>query len=126
MHTLTVTRDPEGESGIYNLAVDAADFMECESDKKRILVHTELEVFYMFGTLKYWQKLLNNSGYRFADVDRNLLVNVANVTLLDSDKKEAYFNSEQKKISKKCGIAWHKYSQHEALIRSFNPHVKIV
>jgi DNA-binding LytR/AlgR family response regulator len=126
MHTLTVTRDADGESGIYNIACDIVNYMEGESDKKRVIVHTPYEFYYMMGTLKYWSVVLNASGYKFMDVDRNVLVNVENIILLNRTTKEAFFDNEILKNSMRCGIAFHKYSKYEKIILSFNPRITIV
>ncbi|OBZ08031.1 LytTR family transcriptional regulator DNA-binding domain-containing protein [Bacillus sp. FJAT-26390] len=125
MHILSVTSCPDGLSGIYNLSVDAVNYMEGDSAQRRVVIYTLTDVFYMPGSIKFWQTALNNSGYAFADIDRNILVNSANVKLLDSDKKEAYFDYEIKKQSQRCGIAFHKYKVHELFIRTFNPDVVI-
>lgn len=126
MHTITVTRDPAGESGLWPLAVDIINYMESESEKKRIIVHTPSEVFYTMGTLVYWMTALNNSGYKFEKVDRNFMVNINNITLLNRSTQSAYFESEIRKNSQKIGISYHRYKEYEALIKLFNPRVIII
>ncbi|MGO4699586.1 LytTR family transcriptional regulator DNA-binding domain-containing protein [Paenibacillus sp. 2TAB26] len=126
MHKLTVTRDAYGESGIYNISCDIVNYMESESNKKRILVHTPYENYYMMGTLKYWSVVLNTSGYKFLDLDRNILVNVDNIVLMSNTTKEVYFDLKIDKNSMKCGIAFHKYSKYKRIILSFNPNIIIV
>lgn len=112
MHKLTVTRDPYGESGIYNIFCDIVNYIESESNKKRILVHTLNETYYMMGILKYWSVVLNTSGYKFLDSDSNILVNINNIVLMNSTTKEVYFKLEIDKDSMKCKIAYHQEAKY--------------
>ncbi|MGM0882569.1 MAG: LytTR family transcriptional regulator DNA-binding domain-containing protein [Bacillota bacterium] len=123
---LTVTRDASGKSGFCTLAVDHIIFMEGISEKKLVIFHTLDEIYYSMGTLKYWEVALNNSGFKFELVHRDLCVNLNNVQLLDKARKNIYFEREVKKTSKKCPIATQRFNDFLSLVIIHNPQIVII
>lgn len=124
MNVLAVTRDPDGLSGIVSISLSQVDYLICESEKKRIVVYAGEETYYMMGTIKYWETAIANSGeYRFVKVDRNTLVNIVNIQILDSKVRKAYFRQD-KKFG--CDFAHHKFHEYEQLIKQLNKKVKIL
>lgn len=124
MRNLTVTKDPDGLSGIFSISLSEVDYLLCESEKKRVLVFVGDTTYYMMGTIKYWENAIENSGdYRFVKVDRNTLVNIVNIQVLDSKYKKAYFGSD-KKFS--CEFAHHKFNDYVQMVQQLNSKVQIV
>lgn len=76
LSSISVTRDPKGNTGLSALDITEITYMEFEQSLYRIMVHTKDEVFYTVGTLKYWATTLKSSGYNFVLADRNTLINV--------------------------------------------------
>ncbi|BFH16355.1 hypothetical protein J6TS7_54700 [Paenibacillus dendritiformis] len=58
----------------------------------------------MIGTLKYWVNALNASGHTYEIVDRNVIVNVKNVTYIDVITRHALFYAPGGK-PKKCTMS---------------------
>ncbi|WP_138756548.1 LytTR family transcriptional regulator DNA-binding domain-containing protein [Paenibacillus sinopodophylli] len=123
---LTVTRDADGKSGLFNIACKKIFYIESDSEKKRVIVHTHNEEYYMMGTLKYWSVVLNASGYKFLSADRNILVNIGSIKVLNRMTKEVLFEIELMKRTKKCVIAFYKYEKYERFIIDINPDIVIV
>ncbi|URN94536.1 MAG: LytTR family transcriptional regulator DNA-binding domain-containing protein [Candidatus Pristimantibacillus lignocellulolyticus] len=124
MNNLTVTKDPDGQSGILSIPLRSVDYLLCESEKKRMLVYVGDVIYYMMGTVKYWETAIANTGdYRFVKVDRNTLVNIVNIQILDTKYRKAYFGSN-KKFG--CEFAHHKFSEYEQIIKSFNKSVSVI
>ncbi|MEK4351310.1 LytTR family transcriptional regulator DNA-binding domain-containing protein [Paenibacillus sp. FSL R5-0475] len=102
MGILTVTRDVDAVTGVISLPIRDIAFLEYASQIDRVIVHTINEMFYMPGTLKYWQSALDSSGYNFASVDRTNVVNLDKIVLVDEIYRVAYFESSITKTTKKC------------------------
>ncbi|RJG25911.1 hypothetical protein [Paenibacillus thiaminolyticus] len=58
----------------------------------------------MIGTLRYWVNALNASGHIYEVVDRNVVVNVKNVTYIDVITRHALFYAAGVK-PKKCTMS---------------------
>jgi DNA-binding LytR/AlgR family response regulator len=111
-------------SGIVSVDLNVVDYLACESEKKRIVIYAGEEIYYTMGTIKYWETAIANTGeYRFIKVDRNTLVNIVNIKILDSRYRVAYFSSN-KKFG--CEFAHHKFTEYEEIIKMFNKKVKII
>lgn len=102
MGTIVVTRDIEALSGLVNLSIQDIAFMEYARKIDRVIVHTVDSMYYMMGTLKYWQTALDNSGYNFVTVDRTNVVNMDKIVLLDEVYHVAYFEENITDRSKRC------------------------
>lgn len=96
---------------------------EMSSDK--VAVHTAEDVFFMVGTLKYWNKALNNSGYRFGIADRSNCVNLNKITVLDKTLKIAFFEKNFTSKSKRCMIAGYRYKEVAESLMLVNPNIII-
>jgi hypothetical protein len=103
---ISVTRDQEGNSGLVLLDVMYVVYLEYDRYENGLMVHTLDDMFYTMGTLKYWTNALQNSGYQFAMVDRNVAVHLTKIKRLDSKYKIAYFETQITKDSKGCTVAW--------------------
>ncbi|AIQ70336.1 hypothetical protein [Paenibacillus graminis] len=121
MILLTVTRDPEGTSGILNIDAGLVLMLNFALSSDKVAVHTADDVYFMVGTLKYWNKVLNCSGYRFGIVDRSNSMNLEKVTVLDKTLKIAYFDHDISNKSKRCMIASYRFKEVADQILSFNP-----
>ncbi|SEM66135.1 LytTR family transcriptional regulator DNA-binding domain-containing protein [Paenibacillus sp. OV219] len=120
---LSVTEDLKGKSGIINLDVNDVWFIHFFSRKRIIEVHTETQILYMTGTLAYWQNALNTTyGFPFETVDRNIIVNVSQITCVDSVRSVAYFSSEITEKSKFCTFSQGNRKKIERL-KKLNPSI---
>ncbi|MFB5761069.1 LytTR family transcriptional regulator DNA-binding domain-containing protein [Paenibacillus medicaginis] len=113
MLSLAVHQDIKGMTGIKNIPISSILYISSR-DRDRVAVHTSDNTYYMIGTLIYWENVLNNSGYHFLNVDRSNTINVDNVVCVNEIFKDAYFEHNKTKASKKCPIASHRY---EAIVR---------
>lgn len=118
MSTLTVAKNVNGTSGLYNLPIDAVAYIEYSTKIDRVIVHTVDSCYYMCGTLKFWQAALEGSGYRFLLVDRTNVVNVDNIVILDDQYNIAYFESNITPNSKRCTFTKIRYNEVKKLIMS--------
>ncbi|MEC0167420.1 LytTR family transcriptional regulator DNA-binding domain-containing protein [Paenibacillus graminis] len=125
MALLTVTRDPDGKSGILNIDAGLVLMLNFAFSSDKVTVHTADSVYFMVGTLKYWNKVLNCSGYRFEIVDRSNAMNLDKVKVLDKTLKIAFFEQTITKKSKRCMIASYRFKEVADHIRSFNPTIVI-
>lgn len=102
MGVITVTRDIDANTGIISLPIRDIAYMEYARKIDRVIVHTTDAMYYMTGTLKYWQSALGSSGYNFVAVDRTNVVNMDKIVLLDDVHHVAYFEEVITEASKKC------------------------
>lgn len=105
MYTISATRDIEGRSGLVSVKGDDIIFLGTESSAGIILLHTLDSVYYTAGTLKYWTRVLNASGYTFYLADRNNSINIRNIVEINTFLKIAYFETERTKNSKYCTMS---------------------
>ncbi|MFC4103099.1 LytTR family transcriptional regulator DNA-binding domain-containing protein [Paenibacillus xanthanilyticus] len=108
---LTVSEDTKGLSGIINLPIDEACYLEYDGSFKGVSVNTLKGNYYMNGALGYWENMLKAEGFQFQKVDRNVIVNVPKVVFLDPIFKVAYFEEETTAKSIKCQLAWHGFTK---------------
>lgn len=125
MVSLSVTHDPEGESGIINIDVGHVLMLNFSMSSDRVAVHTTEDIFFTMGTLKYWNKILNNSGYRFEIVDRSNCINLDKVAVLDKTLKVAYFEKDYTNLSKRCMIAGYRFKEVANRLMTVNPRILI-
>jgi DNA-binding LytR/AlgR family response regulator len=102
---LSVTKDFDGKTGIINIPVEDVLFLEYDFLEKRVWAHTSGEQYYIPGTLIYWAEALRTGGYDFKKVDRNVVVQVPKITILDRMLKCAYFESTIRKDSKRITLS---------------------
>ncbi|CAH1054047.1 LytTR family DNA-binding domain-containing protein [Paenibacillus pseudetheri] len=102
MVCITVSRDADATTGIISLPIQDIAFLEYARKIDRVIVHTIDEMYYMTGTLKYWQSALDNSGFNFVMVDRTNVVNMDKIVLLDEVHHVAYFEKDVTNTSKRC------------------------
>lgn len=102
MDILSVTKDIEGASGLYQLSVLKIAYMEYDKTINRVVVHTPEKIYYTMGTLKFFQKALAENGHRFMWVDRTFVVNIDCIKVMDTTRHIAYFDSNPNIHSKKC------------------------
>lgn len=102
MDYITVSREVDATTGIENLPIRNIAFLGYARQIDRVIVHTIDEIFYMRGTLKYWQNALDSSGYNFATVDRTNVVNLDKIVIMDEVYRVAYFTDCITKTSKRC------------------------
>ncbi|ALP39274.1 hypothetical protein ASL14_25640 (plasmid) [Paenibacillus sp. IHB B 3084] len=123
MLNLTVATDPEAISGGENIPVNKVLYISRGRKRNQIMVHTFDKIFYMTGTLKYWETFLNNSGFKFLNVDRGKTLNVEKVKIVNGIFKDAYFESEIAKLSQRCPIAYHRYNEVIKELGIMNPNI---
>ncbi|MBE7901034.1 LytTR family transcriptional regulator DNA-binding domain-containing protein [Paenibacillus sp. P2(2022)] len=111
MLSLTVSADPGGIERGENVLVDKVLFISKGRKRDQILVHTFDRTYYMVGTLRHWENFLNSNGYRFLNVDRSNTLNVEKVKIVNGIFKDAYFEDEVTKTSKRCPIAYHRFDE---------------
>jgi len=104
MH-LSVTLDIEGKSGISNLPVGDVLFLQCDFVSKWITVHTLDEQYFIPGTLVYWTEALQQGGYQFEKVDRNIVVHIPKICKMDRYFARAYFEIETTSRSKSVTLS---------------------
>lgn len=102
MDILSVAKDIEGSSGLYQLPVLEIAYMEYQKTINRVVVHTPEKKYYSMGTLVFWQSGLAANGHRFMWVDRTNVVNIDCIKLMDTVRHIAYFDAVPCKTSKKC------------------------
>ncbi|RUS44594.1 LytTR family DNA-binding domain-containing protein [Cohnella sp. AR92] len=101
---LFVTRDRDvGKIEVSNLPIE--DVLFLQHDKKYVSVHTMEQEFFVPGSLSHYEEALQAAGYDFRMVDRNILVNVPKIKLLDTIFSKAYFESEISDKSKSITLA---------------------
>ncbi|UQZ33209.1 hypothetical protein C2I18_06345 [Paenibacillus sp. PK3_47] len=105
MCIISATRDLEGRSGLVSVKAEDIIFLGTESSASIILLHTVDSVYYTTGTLKYWTRVLNASGYTFYLADRNNSINIRNIVEINTFLKIAYFERERTKNSKYCTMS---------------------
>jgi hypothetical protein len=112
MLNLTVSADDSrGMNKGENIPVDKVLFISKGRKRDQILVHTFEKTYYMIGTLKYWESFLNNNGFHFLNVDRSNTLNVEKVKIVNGIFKDAYFECEITKTSKRCPISYHRFGE---------------
>ncbi|OKP97760.1 LytTR family transcriptional regulator DNA-binding domain-containing protein [Paenibacillus sp. P46E] len=105
MCIISATKDVEGRSGLVPVRGDDIIFLGTDSSSSTILLHTLDSVFYTTGTLKYWTRVLNASGYTFYLADRNNSINIQNIVEINNLLKVAYFERERTNDSKYCTMS---------------------
>ncbi|OBA07798.1 hypothetical protein A9P44_00140 [Paenibacillus polymyxa] len=111
MLSLTVSADPEGFIDGGNVSVDKVLFISKGRKRNQILVHTFERTYYMIGTLRHWENFLNSNGFKFLNVDRSNTLNVENVKIVNGIFRDAYFECEITKTSKRCPISYHRFDE---------------
>jgi len=106
---LTVTKTIDGETGTKQIEVSEITMLAYSRRIKRVIVHTTDNVYYTMGTLTYWRKALNASGFNFMSVDRSNIVNLDCIRVMDDVYKLAYFELNPNSKSKYCTIANDRY-----------------
>ncbi|WP_438494980.1 LytTR family transcriptional regulator DNA-binding domain-containing protein [Paenibacillus sp. IHBB 3054] len=91
MGFISATKDIEGYSGLTAVKGEDILFLAIESRAGVIILHTLNSIYYTTGTLKYWTKVLNASGYCFMLADRNNSINISNIVEINKLLKVAYF-----------------------------------
>ncbi|NOU80599.1 hypothetical protein GC101_17180 [Paenibacillus sp. LMG 31459] len=104
MDILSVAKDTEGVSGLYQLPVKEIAFMLYDKTINRVVVHTPDNNYYTMGTLAFWQEGLAKNGHRFMWVDRTNVVNIDCIKVMDTTRNIAYFDAIPNKNSKKCTL----------------------
>lgn len=102
---MVVSEDKEAELGLLHIPIYIVDYLEYVRKINRVIVHTQVERFYIPGTIKYWTNGLNGIGYVFRIVDRRNSVNVNNITKIDTDFRYAYFDDPVLERSKRCTLS---------------------
>ena len=101
---LFVTRDLDvGKVEVENLPIE--DLLFLQYDLKFVSVHTMDQQYVVPGNLSYYENALRTAGYDFRQVDRNIVVHVPKIRLLDTVHSKAYFESEIRQNSKSITLA---------------------
>lgn len=103
---LTVSRDPEGKTGLIELPADQVWFVESyKKVKDMIALHvSQTECFYAPGTLKFWSTALKASGLPFVIVDRTNAIHLPKIKSFD-EYLRAFFTDNRTKDSKYCTVS---------------------
>lgn len=126
MSSISVTRDTEGNTGVFSLDIAKITYMEFERTIYRIIVHTYDQTFYTVGTLKYWLNTLANSGYNFVLADRNTLIQVTNIIQMDKTFHIAYFGEDHKGVEQKCFLSEKGYKEVLKNVKTSETNIKFV
>jgi|HigsolmetaGSP12D_1036236.scaffolds.fasta_scaffold00095_18 DNA-binding LytR/AlgR family response regulator len=102
---LSVSRDIDGKTGIVNLSVTDVLFLEYDLTTKKVWVHTLRDRYYIPGTLSFWAEALRAGGYDFRKVDRNIVVQVPKIKVMDRTFKYAYFEDPVREKSKRITLS---------------------
>lgn len=122
---LQVTREQDKQTEHLEIAVSAVWFMSYDRRKDRIVVHTQDGTYHMNGSIKHWASHLREQGYHFLEVDRGVLIHADSIVWIDLMRKEAYFEMETNRKSKKCGIAHHRFLNTVDELHRMNPGLSI-
>jgi DNA-binding LytR/AlgR family response regulator len=122
----SVTGDSEGKNGLINLPVSEAIFLEFDTSKRCVFVHTQEEKYYMAGTLAYWAESLKSVGFEFEKVDRNIVVQISKIQRMDQTFFLAYFDREITPNTKKITMSQKYFKRIRNLIATINPNAVIV
>ncbi|MGG4216471.1 LytTR family transcriptional regulator DNA-binding domain-containing protein [Paenibacillus sp. FSL L8-0638] len=120
---ITVTKEVNGD--IVSIPIRDILFGIYDGLVDRIIVHTRTEFYYLHSTLVFWTTTLRNSGYNFFKADRYHMINVDNITILDERKRCVYFDEEPSKKSKRCLLAYHKFTEVRQELLFLNPSILI-
>lgn len=126
MSSISVTRDTEGNTGVFSLDIAKITYMEFERTIYRIIVHTYNQTFYTVGTLKYWLNTLASSGYNFVLADRNTLIQVTNIIQMDKTFHIAYFGEDHKGVEQKCFLSEKGYKEVLKNVKTSETNIKFV
>ncbi|NOU78404.1 hypothetical protein GC101_05870 [Paenibacillus sp. LMG 31459] len=126
MSSISVTRDTEGNTGVFSLDIAKITYMEFERTIYRIIVHTYDQTFYTVGTLKYWLNTLASSGYNFVLADRNTLIQVTNIIQMDKTFHIAYFGEDHKGVEQKCFLSEKGYKEVLKNVKTSETNIKFV
>ncbi|MFB9325379.1 LytTR family transcriptional regulator DNA-binding domain-containing protein [Paenibacillus aurantiacus] len=103
---LTAALDVSGKKGLAPpIDITYILYIEKDSFNDAIIVHTRDLKCYLPGTLKYWEEVLNNTGYNFRTVDRNIVVNLDCIVYLEQASRLAYFEWPKSSNSKFCTMS---------------------
>ncbi|AIQ29404.1 hypothetical protein P40081_15555 [Paenibacillus sp. FSL P4-0081] len=92
MTYFTVTKDPEGDTGLHTITVDDILMFEYSRRYNKILMTTAEGVFYTGGTLAYWTNAFINTGKNFIQSDRGTSINLDKVISVDTILRVVYFD----------------------------------
>jgi DNA-binding LytR/AlgR family response regulator len=126
LSSISVTRDTEGNTGVFSLDIAKITYMEFERTIYRIIVHTYDQTFYTVGTLKYWLNTLASSGYDFVLADRNTLIQVSNIIQVDKTFHIAYFGEDHKGVEQKCFLSEKGYKAIIKNVKTSETEIKFV
>ncbi|OMC71074.1 hypothetical protein BK126_02885 [Paenibacillus sp. FSL H7-0326] len=115
MSYVSVSRDPEGNTGIYNLLIKDVKYLKYDKKINRVILHTESEKFYVVGTIEFWTNAFNGSGFTFRIVDRSNSINVDHIQKIDTVFKVVYLDRSKKDLFK-CTMS---VKQYNALVGEF-------
>jgi len=125
MLQLTVATDPGFVREGTNILVSDVLYIKKGTKRDRLLVHTFHGVYYMIGSLIHWVSFLNENGYKFIISDRSHVLNVEKVKIVDSFYKDAYFECDTTKMSKKCPITHYRFTEVAIEMLIMNPGIII-
>lgn len=92
MSYFTVTKDPDGDTGLCSIKIQDILMMEYSRRHNRIVVTTSEGVFYTGGTLVYWTNAIIKSGLNFIQSDRGSSINLDKVIMVDLTLRVVYFD----------------------------------
>jgi len=122
---LSLTRDTEGHSGFVHVRTRDLLYLECDTASGGVSFHTREERFFGMGTMKYYQSALAAHGLLFTKADRNILLNMEKVALIDRKDGFVYFEPAIDKNAKRCMVAISKTRQFINEVLQINPAVII-
>ncbi|WP_270172130.1 LytTR family DNA-binding domain-containing protein [Paenibacillus sp. SYP-B4298] len=120
---LSLTRDIDGHSGFFQISPH--DILYFSHDDGHVVFHLQHEEYLAMGSLKYFCAALNASGFRFQKVDRNTVVNMDKVMLVNQKRGMLYFEHVIEAKSKNCPVAFMNYKQIIKQIKLINPELII-
>lgn len=125
MEHLTVTQDPDGRSGLESIAIEDIYYLVGDSKNKRVMAYVDHnKKYYLMGPLVYWATAIANSGnYKFFKLDRNTIINIDKIEVLDTNYRMAYFNKD-KKFG--CEVVGYKITDYTDILSQINKKIVII
>ncbi|MEN1985236.1 hypothetical protein [Paenibacillus hubeiensis] len=105
MEHITLLVDHKGKKGVAPVKIADILYLSYIRAYRKVAFYTADATYYFTGSKEYWTDVLNNSGGRFVDVDRNSSVNVARVLRTSETPYYAYFERFRRVGEIKCSMS---------------------
>ncbi|UPK45914.1 LytTR family transcriptional regulator DNA-binding domain-containing protein [Paenibacillus pabuli] len=110
MEKVTLLVDPKGKMGVVPVLITDILYLSYISKLRKVAFYTADATYYFMGSKEHWTEVLNNSGARFVDVDRNSSVNVEKVRRTEETPYYAYFEKFRRVKELRCSMSARGYN----------------